>query len=152
MVKQITRNELVGMMNSRKSFALVDVLPKDSYFREHIKGAISLPLDDIEKRAAKLLKKDDQIVTYCASFECQASTKAAEKLVSMGYSNVLDYKGGLKDYKEAKLPMEGSLYSQTAEVRTGCCICDLLAQGKGGDDSMQVRNEMTKKVEVVNPP
>lgn len=112
MVKQITRDELIKMMNSGKKFTLIDVLPKDSYFREHIQGAISLPLDDIEEKAAKVLKKDDLIVTYCASFQCQASAKAADKLLSMGYSNVLDYKGGLKDYREAKLPMEGSLWNQ----------------------------------------
>jgi len=60
-------------------------------------------------------------ITYCASFECQASTKAAEKLVSLGYSNVLDYKGGLKDYKEARLPVEGSLYKKTVKVKSNCC-------------------------------
>lgn len=105
------------MMNSGKKLTLVDVLPKDSYFREHIKGAISLPLAELEEEAAKVLRKDDLIVTYCASFACQASTKAAEKLVSLGYKNVLDYKGGLKYYREAKLPMEGSLWSQGEIVR-----------------------------------
>jgi len=57
-----------------------------------------------------VLKKDEQIVTYCARFDCQASTKVTEILISLGYTNVVDYKGGLKDYKEAKLSMEGSLY------------------------------------------
>lgn len=121
MVKQITRNELVEMINSKKKFALVDVLAKDSYLREHIKGAISLPLGDIEKGITKGLSKDDLIVTYCASFECPASTKAAEKLASLGYSNVFDYKGGLKEYKEANLEMEGSLYKKTRRENTSCC-------------------------------
>lgn len=102
---------------------LVDVLSKDSYLREHIKGAVSLPLDDIESQAAKLLKKDSQVVTYCASFECQASTKAAEKFLSLGYKDVFDYKGGLKDYKEAKLPMEGSFYKEAVKVKSSCCNC-----------------------------
>jgi len=121
MVKQITRKELVGMMNSSKKFTLLDVLPKDSYFREHIKGAVSLPLADIEKGVTKGLNKDDLIVTYCGSFECQASTKAAEKLISLGYTNILDYKGGLKDYKEAKMPMEGSFYKKEEKERMSCC-------------------------------
>ncbi|HTY45089.1 MAG TPA: rhodanese-like domain-containing protein [Patescibacteria group bacterium] len=123
MIRQITRNELEELIHSRKKFVLVDVLPADSYFREHIKGAISLPLEDIEQKAAGALRKDAQIVTYCASFECQASTKAAEKLIALGYSDVVDYKGGLKDYKEAKLPLEGSLYQATAKAGSCCCSC-----------------------------
>lgn len=123
MVKQITRNELLEMINSSRKFTLLDVLPKESYFREHIKGAISLPLEEIEKGAVKGLNKGDLIVTYCANFDCPASTKAAEKLISLGYNNVLDYKGGLKDYKEAALATEGSLYGQTERKKAGCCNC-----------------------------
>jgi rhodanese-related sulfurtransferase len=107
MKRLIGREELVSMINSGESFKLVDVLSEESYQKEHIKGAISLPLADIDKKAPKLLKKKETIVVYCASFECKASTMAADKLVAMGYKDVLDYKGGLKDYKEANLPIEG---------------------------------------------
>lgn len=110
MIKQISRNELRQMISSNKPFKLIDVLDKDHYAKEHIKGAISLPLSDIERNAGELLSKDETIVVYCASFECQASTKAAEKLLSLGYKNVADYKGGLKDYKEEDLALEGSLH------------------------------------------
>ena len=116
MVQKITRDELMRMINSGEKFKLVDVLPKESYNNEHIKGAISLPLAEIGRKAAKLLRKDEKIVTYCGSFECQASTLAAEKLVVLGYNNVLDYKGGLKDYKEGNLPMEAGNI-----VKGGCC-------------------------------
>lgn len=120
MVKQIKRDELREWISSGKEFKLVDVLEKNHYAEEHIQGAMSLPLKDIEKKAAKLLKKDALIVVYCASFECQASTMAAEKLISLGYQNVLDYKGGLKDYKEANLPLEGSLYQRASKISSAC--------------------------------
>jgi rhodanese-related sulfurtransferase len=119
MIKIIKRDELMRMVSSGEKFKLVDVLDKGHYEKEHIKGAISLPLDEIEKKAGRMLKKDETIVVYCASFDCQASTKAAEKLLSMGYKNVLDYKGGLKDYKETGLPLEGSLYER--KVRCPSC-------------------------------
>ena len=120
MVKQISREELLEMATLGKKFKLVDVLDKEHFEKEHIKGAISLPLDEIEKKAKRLLKKDETIVVYCASFECQASTKAAEKLLLLGYKNVLDYKGGLKDYKEANLPLEGSLCEAASGVANTC--------------------------------
>lgn len=114
MVKLISRDELIKMVSTGQKFKLVDVLDKEHYQEEHIRGAISLPLNEIEERANKLLEEGEVIVVYCASFQCQASTKAAEKLSSLGYKHVLDYKGGLKDYKEANLPLEGSLYEGKA--------------------------------------
>jgi rhodanese-related sulfurtransferase len=82
-----------------------------------------LPVNEIEKKAGKFLKKEDLIVVYCASFECQASTGAAEKLMDLGYKNVLDYKGGLKDYKEANLPLEGRLYEAHSKTAHACQAC-----------------------------
>lgn len=123
MVKKITRDELMNMISSGERFKLVDVLDKAHYEREHIKGATSLPVNEIGKKAGKMLKKDEAIVVYCASFDCQASTNAAEKLFSMGYTNVLDYKGGLKDYKEAGLPMEGTLHKTTVTTASTCATC-----------------------------
>lgn len=123
MIKQITRDELVKMMDSSQKFRLVDVLEADSYEKVHIKGAVSIPLDELEKKAPELLKKDETIITYCASFDCQASTQAAEKLVSLGYQNVLDYKGGLKDYKEANLPLAGRFHEKKACISSCCSSC-----------------------------
>lgn len=109
MIKMITRDELVDMVCSGRNMRIIDVLERAHFEQEHIKGAVSIPLAELERRA-KAFHRDDRIVVYCASFECQASTKAAEKLVSMGFTDVRDYKGGIKDYKEAGLPMEGSLH------------------------------------------
>lgn len=120
MFKKISREELMKMVSSGEKFKLVDVLDINHFEKEHIRGAISLPVNEIERKASQMLKKDETIVVYCASFDCQASTKAAEKLLSLGYKNVLDYKGGLKDYKEANLPLEGSLYKATAGTPSIC--------------------------------
>ena len=42
----------------------------------------------------------------CASFECHASPMAAKRLDQMGYKNVYDYEGGMKDWKGAGYPVE----------------------------------------------
>lgn len=114
-VKVITRNELLEIIKKNKAVIIVDVLDRSSYQKEHIKEAISIPLSELAESAAKCLpNKNSTIVVYCGSFECSASTKAAEALMSMGYLNVMDYKGGLKDYREAHLPMEsGSAKKET---------------------------------------
>jgi rhodanese-related sulfurtransferase len=47
---------------------LVDVLPRASFIRGHLPGARSLPLSEVQARAAEVLpSKEMSIVTYCAS-------------------------------------------------------------------------------------
>lgn len=121
MVKNLSRRELEDLILTGRSFKLVDVLSREHYQEEHIKGAVSLPLEEIEDKAGDVLKdKNEMVVVYCASFDCPASTKAAEKLMVLGYTNVFDYKGGLKDYKEANLPLEGSRYSKVSAPCVSC--------------------------------
>ena len=121
MVKQISREELIRMCKAGERFTLVDVLSAESYSKEHIAGSISIPLAELEEKAEAMLGKFDTIVVYCASFECQASTKAAQMLMAMGFDNVLDYKGGLKDFKESGLALEGSLHIYNS--CGSCCAC-----------------------------
>jgi len=123
MIRKIDKEELVRMCRASEKFVLVDVLERDSYEKEHIPGALSIPLAELGRRVLGILNKEATIVVYCASFDCKASTMAAEKLLSMGYENVLDYKGGLKDYREAGFILEGSLHGG----RSSCasyCACD----------------------------
>ncbi|MEW6009072.1 MAG: rhodanese-like domain-containing protein [Candidatus Omnitrophota bacterium] len=123
MVKKITREQLFDMLKEAK-LKLVDVLDREHFQKEHIKGAMSLPINEIENSADKLLDKNDLIVVYCANFQCQASTKAAEKLISLGFKNVLDYKGGLEEYKAADLPLEGTLHETVQEnIKSPCEQC-----------------------------
>jgi len=122
MIKQITREELRMMRDSGKKYILVDVLPKESYENEHIPGALSIPLADIDEKAPLLLGKNETIIVYCAHFDCTASTKAAQKLQALGYRYVLDYKGGLKDYKEGGLTLIGKLHNDP--TCHSCCGCD----------------------------
>lgn len=106
----ITRDELKSMLNRQDDFLLLNVLPIDVFDRGHIPGSINIPLEspDFLKEVEKLVRdKDQTIVTYCASFQCPASTDAAKKLEDAGYRKVLDYKGGIKDWQEAQNPVQG---------------------------------------------
>jgi len=119
MVKEMSRKELIDLMESGEDFKLVDVLSRESFTKQHIKGAISIPLEEIGRKASKQLKKSGKIVTYCASFECSASTQAARKLIALGYKNVFDYKGGLKDYQAGGLSLEAG----RGQADEKCTIC-----------------------------
>ncbi|MFP4024049.1 MAG: rhodanese-like domain-containing protein [Thiohalospira sp.] len=104
-MKTIKRDELKEKLDNNE-VKLVEVLSEEDYNKEHIKGAINIPLERIGTEAKDKFDKDDQIVVYCSNFDCSASPAAAKKLDNLGFKNVFDYQGGKKDWKDAGLPME----------------------------------------------
>jgi len=43
--------------------------------------------------------KDDTVIVYCANTDCDLSPTAAKKLDEMGYKTVLDFEGGIQEWK-----------------------------------------------------
>jgi 3-mercaptopyruvate sulfurtransferase SseA len=50
----------------RRELVVIDVRPAASFEMGHIPGARSIPLEEVEKRAAALKKEKKPIVLYCA--------------------------------------------------------------------------------------
>ena len=116
--KQITREELKKKMDAKEDFILIDTLGDMSYRRSHLPGAISIDahqenfVDEVEKTVPD---KNKEVIVYCASFSCQLSPYAAGKLADAGYTRVLDFKGGLKDWGEGGYTFEGEGAEEFAE-------------------------------------
>ena len=47
---------------------IVEVLPREEYEQEHLPGAISLPLKELDANAARALDRSRPVVTYCNDF------------------------------------------------------------------------------------
>ena len=62
--RRITREEAIKMVAAGKA-VYVDVRGKDQFDIEHIKGAISLPLQDVSIKFEEL-PKNKFLITYCA--------------------------------------------------------------------------------------
>ena len=100
--QNITPDELNSLLEV-KDFVLVNVhIP----FAGNIAGTdLSIPYDRIEKNVSQLpADKDAKIVLYCRSG--RMSQIAAEKLVSLGYTNVWELKGGMVDWEQAGYDIE----------------------------------------------
>src|SRR5690606_30622588 len=89
-----------------KGAIIIDANGKDMYDDGHVPGAISFAYD--KDKLASLLPKDKNalIVAYCGGPMCTAWQFAAEEAVKLGYKNFKHYKGGIKGWKEAGLPIE----------------------------------------------
>ena len=86
---------------------VVDVRKPEAYAAGHIPGAINIYLPEI-KAADPRLGSAKQIVVYGASGDDPLSTAAAKRLMSLGYQNVYDFKGGVSDWTTAGYRLESS--------------------------------------------
>lgn len=105
-MRQITREELSAHLDNGSRVTLVEALP-EKYWREgHLPGALQIDYTEVEEKARALLPdKGARIVVYCASAECQNSTRAARTLEALGYTDVHEYAGGKQHWVEAGLPL-----------------------------------------------
>jgi len=105
-MKQITRETLKDMMDRKVDFVLVDARRHEGFDKEHLPGAIWVPSNRFGEQVLADYDKGRTFVTYCSSFTCESSTIAAKKLEKFGFTNVLEFKGGLEDWKNAGYPTE----------------------------------------------
>jgi rhodanese-related sulfurtransferase len=92
------------------SVTIVEALGSMYYEKEHIPGAINIPLEEVDDLAPKMLPdKAADIVVYCASGPCQDSPRTADRLTALGYTNVTDYHEGKQEWIEEGLPLETGL-------------------------------------------
>ncbi|MGC9344914.1 MAG: rhodanese-like domain-containing protein, partial [Bacteroidales bacterium] len=78
-MKTIEKEELREKLKNDE-IILIEVLDEEQYNREHIKGAINIPLKKIATEANQKFEKDDAIAVYCSDYECTSSPTAAKKL------------------------------------------------------------------------
>ena len=76
---------------------LLDVRTPSEYQQGHIPGAINVANESISTEAIpELPDKNQLIMVYCRSG--RRSKEAAEKLVKLGYTNIVEF-GGILDWK-----------------------------------------------------
>lgn len=95
--KTLSMAEGIEMAKGNPKAVIVDVRRDDEYKAGHIPGALLLTLEKITKEsAAKILPdKSQMIFIYCRSG--RRSKIAANKLLELGYTNLIEF-GGILDY------------------------------------------------------
>jgi phage shock protein E len=63
MPREIDRNEVRRLLDGGAQ--LVEVLPSSEYEEDHLPGALSLPLRQIDRQAESLLDRGRPVIVYC---------------------------------------------------------------------------------------
>lgn len=95
--RQITMEEAAELMAKEGGYVILDVRTVEEYRERHIPNAVNLPNEEIGTEQIDLLPNKDQLIlVYCRSG--RRSKEASEKLVKLGYTNVVEF-GGILDWK-----------------------------------------------------
>lgn len=111
-VRQLSSLEVSKRIASASPPVLLDVREEDEFRGElgHIAASILIPLRRLPERAGELEKfKGREIVAICRAGV--RSTTAAAILTGLGFEHVCNLRGGMLDWVEAKLPVEGATAS-----------------------------------------
>lgn len=104
-VRTIDRDELLEMKQRGESFRLVMALNQWAFEAKHIPG--SEHFNSPEELYSSINENED-VVVYCTSEDCHSSIAMYQALVERGYRKVRRYSGGLTDWENAGLPLEGN--------------------------------------------
>jgi polyisoprenoid-binding protein YceI len=116
-VRTITARELKRSLDAGQNRLLLDVQLDEFYEAAHLPHARNacvyqvVFVDEVSKLAPN---KSTPLIVYGSSARSLASSSAAHKLASAGYRNVLDFRGGIDEWRKAGFVVEGT--SQTPRL------------------------------------
>lgn len=96
-VQTLSMDEVMERLKS-DSILLLDVRPTEEYESGHIAGAISVPIDSLE-RLMHELSRASEYVAYCSGPLCVSSALAAHQLCSQGFK-AYQMDEGLNEWQE----------------------------------------------------
>jgi rhodanese-related sulfurtransferase len=104
----ISRESLWQKISDGEEFVLVDALAPIAFAAARLPRSVNIPPHAVDELAARRIPDfDTEVVVYCANPTCESSVEVAERLLELGYRNVLHYPGGKQEWREAGLPLEG---------------------------------------------
>ena len=94
--QQISMDEAIAIMESESDYIILDVRTTEEFADKHIPDAINIPNETIGTGdIPELPDKDQLILVYCRSGN--RSKQASDKLVGLGYTNIVEF-GGINDW------------------------------------------------------
>jgi rhodanese-related sulfurtransferase len=110
-IETIGRDELKAKLDRGADLKLIMALNRWAFDAKHIPRSLHF---DTPEALYAAVKPDDEVVVYCSHVDCLSSVALYRDLVARGYRNVRRYSGGLLDWEDAGLPLEGTFVTTGA--------------------------------------
>lgn len=109
-MQTITAPDLKALSEAKASITLLHVLPDEHFAQQHLPGAVNACVYEMAflSSVTELIPdKASSVVVYGAGDPSLDSSVAAEKLISAGYTQVTDFRGGLTEWTTQGFATEG---------------------------------------------
>ena len=111
--------DLYEALGNGEPIVVVDGRSAEAYANEHIPGSVNLPHRELSSASTASLDKSKIYVCYCDGIGCNASTKTALKLLTLGFE-VRELIGGMDWWKRDGYATEGAKARAGKELVCGC--------------------------------
>ncbi|OMP66295.1 sulfurtransferase TusA family protein [Domibacillus epiphyticus] len=94
-IPEITLESFKEKVEANENLTILDVRELDEYEEGHIRGAVHIPLGEVEQRCGEL-KKDELIYVICHSG--RRSELAAQSMAKQGFKQLINVVPGMRDW------------------------------------------------------
>ena len=109
-IRTISRDELKSKLDRGDEFKLIMALNRWAFDAKHIPGSLHFDTPD---ELYAVVRPEDEVVVYCSHIDCLSSVALYRELVRRGYRDVRRYAGGLLDWEDRGLPLEGDMVGES---------------------------------------
>ena len=106
-VRIVTAEHAIELILDHPDMPIIDSRKKTEFVKGHIEGAVSLLDTEMTEQLLQELvpDKDATILFYCNGVRCLRSSNAIRKAQDWGYTSLVWFRGGWKEWTEKRLPV-----------------------------------------------
>jgi len=97
---QVSMKEAVEFMADKSDYIILDARTAEEYNTEYIPDAVNVPNENIGQYEIPELPDKGRLIMVCCR-SGNRSKQASEKLVDLGYTNIVEF-GGINDWQGEK--------------------------------------------------
>lgn len=103
----VTAEEVIELILTNPDLIVIDSRKKTEYLKGHIEGAHNILNTRITREVLARLSPDKStaILFYCNGTRCLRSSDSIIKAKSWGYSHLIWFRGGWKEWSDKRLPV-----------------------------------------------
>lgn len=103
----VSAEQAIDLILADENMPIIDSRKNAEYVKGHIEGAVSLLDTEMTEQdlAAIAPDKSTKILFYCNGVRCLRSTNAIRKALQWGYTDLVWFRGGWKEWSDKRLPV-----------------------------------------------
>ena len=103
----VTAEQAIELILANPDMPIIDSRKKTEYVKGHIEGAVSILNTEMTAQDLEQIvpDRDSAILFYCNGVRCLRSSDAIRKARSWGYTNLIWFRGGWKEWTDKHLPV-----------------------------------------------